>query len=137
MRRAPAFPAAALLAGLVCLLPVAVRAEGEHLDLDHIDVRYRGGPLLEHVRVHTLFWGQSWEKEAKGRELREYLSAFFRDLFADGRSMANLAQYSVPGHAIENATVGETTTDESSPPARLKEYRIPQEIAQEIGLGHL
>jgi hypothetical protein len=137
MRRAPVFSPAAVLAGLLCLLPATVRADGEKLDLDHINVRYHGGALLEHARVHTLFWGRAWETEAKGQELREYLNSFFRDLFADRRFMANLAQYSVPGHRIENGELGETATDAGGPAARVTDARIQAEIRQEIAAGHL
>jgi hypothetical protein len=46
------------------VLPVAARADEPNLDLDHIQVQYEGGPLIENVRVVTLFWGPDWKQGA-------------------------------------------------------------------------
>ena len=52
-----------------------------------IQLTYRGGPLIQHVQVATLFWGPDW----KGSALTGYFNSFFEALFADGRYTANLA----------------------------------------------
>src|SRR5262245_25338777 len=57
--------------------------------LPAIRFTYRGGPLIQHVKVATLYWGASWKSSA----LPGYFDSFFRDLFAGGQFMANLAQY--------------------------------------------
>src|SRR5712692_5848306 len=67
-------------------------------DLNNIDVSYRGGPLMEHVKVVTLFWGRGW----KGTRAPDYFNNFFKTLFADGRYLANLSQYSAGGYTIGN-----------------------------------
>ena len=46
--------------------------------LDHINITYRGGPLLQNVKVSTLFWGSSWS----GSPTPAYLTRFFTALFA-------------------------------------------------------
>jgi hypothetical protein len=138
MRRAFSLRCAALLAGALVLLPVLARADDEsNLDLDHINLQYYGGPLLEHVRVATLFWGASWRHDQKQRELGDYLNGFFQDLFADGRFMANLAQYSAGGYTIGNGEFIATATDEQSPPARVTDGQIQAEIRAQIAAGHL
>src|SRR5438132_1147598 len=105
MRRAFSVRCAALLAGAFLVLPVLARADnGPGLDLDHIKLEYNGGPLLEHVRVATLFWGWSWRQDQQQRQLGDYLNGFFQDLFADGRYLANLAQYSAGGYTIGNGS---------------------------------
>src|SRR4051794_5558210 len=138
MRRAYSLRWAALLAGALVLLPVLARADqGDNLDLDHINLKYYGGPLIEHVRVATLFWGKSWRQDQKQRQLGDYMNGFFQDLFADGRFMANLAQYSAGGYTIGNGSFGATATDEQQPPARVTDAQIQTEIRAQIAAGHL
>jgi hypothetical protein len=138
MRRAFSLRCAALLAGALVLLPVLARADDtSSLDLDHINLQYHGGPLMEHVRVATLFWGSSWREDSKQRELSDYMNAFFQDLFTDGRFMANLAQYSAGGYTIGNGEFIATVTDEQSPPARVTDGQIQSEIRAQVAAGHL
>lgn len=138
MRRALSLRCAALLAGALLLVPGIVRADqGSNLDLDHINLQYNGGPLMEHVRVATLFWGKSWREDQKQRQLGDYMNGFFQDLFADGRFMANLAQYSAGGYTISNGSFGATATDEQQPPARVTDGQIQAEIRAQIAAGHL
>src|SRR5436309_852693 len=77
-----------LLGGLLGVRPAGAASQPK---LPAVNLTYRGGPLLEHVKVVTLFWGSSW----KSSSLVGYFNSFFRDLFADGRFTENLAQYSV------------------------------------------
>jgi hypothetical protein len=98
-----------------------------------INLTYRGGPLLPHARVATLFWGSYWS----GSSLPGYFNSFFSALFADGRYMANLAQYGVRGRPIGNGTFGGTTTDTQTPPSQLRDSQIRTEIRAQIAAGHL
>ena len=63
-----------------------------------VQLIYRGGPLIEHAQVRTLYWGANW----KDSSLTSYFNSFFQALFADGRYMSNLAQYSAGGYQISN-----------------------------------
>jgi hypothetical protein len=98
-----------------------------------ISLTYRGGPLLPHVRVVTLFWGSYWSSST----LPAYFNNFFRALFADGRYMANLAQYSASGRPIGNGAFAGTATDTQTPPTRLQDAQIRTEIRAQIAAGHL
>jgi hypothetical protein len=101
--------AAALLAGVGFGFPRAARADG---DLDHINVTYRGGPLLQHAKVATLFWGTEWQKGSGVA----YLNGFFKALFDDGRYVANLSQYSTGNWTIENGEwVGSASATAAAP----------------------
>src|SRR5689334_21397585 len=73
-----------LLAAVALVLPVGSASAARTPPA--IRFTYRGGPLLTHVRVVNLFWGPGWS----GTKLPDYFDSFFRDLFADGRFMANL-----------------------------------------------
>lgn len=101
--------------------------------LPPISLTYRGGRLLKNVRVVTLFWGSNWS----GSQLPGYLNSFFRALFADGRYMANLAQYSTSSYVIGNGTFAASATDSQQPPAKLQDAQIQSEIRAQIAAGHL
>jgi hypothetical protein len=98
-----------------------------------IALTYRGGPLLPNVRVVTLFWGADWS----GSQLPEYFNSFFRTLFADGRYIGNLAQYSASGFQLGNGTLGATATDSQEPPRQLRDARVQLEIRAQVAAGHL
>src|SRR5690348_8906372 len=92
--------------------------------LPAVNLTYRGGPLIEHVKVVTLFWGSSW----KSSSLVGYFNSFFRDLFADGRFTENLAQYSDGGYTISSGTFAGSDTDTQSPSAKVTDAQIQSEI---------
>src|SRR3989442_174454 len=110
MRRSMSTTFAALLWGALFVLPGAARAQGG--DLDRIDVNYHGGRLLQQVRVSPLFWGKEWD----GSRVRDYFNGFSRDLSAEGRYMANLAQSSAGGYQIGSGSFAATATDNTPPP---------------------
>jgi hypothetical protein len=102
--------------------------------LPTIQLTYRGGPLIQHAKVATLYWGSSW---MVGSSLTGYFDSFFQALFADGRFMANLAQYSAGGYTIENGSFVATDTDTQDPSAKVTDAQIQSEISAQIAAGHL
>lgn len=105
-----------------------------------IHVQYGGGPLLQHVQVSTLFVGEWWNSD--GRELHDYLNQFLTDLFADGRYMANLAQYSAPdqSYVIGNGSLSDTSyTDpaDMSKYPRVSNLQLQVELRAALAAGHL
>jgi hypothetical protein len=94
---------------------------------------YHGGPLLQHVRVVTLFWGPELEQN----RLHRYFNGFFQVLFANGQYMANLAQYSAGGYKIGNGSFVATTSDGVPPPAKVTDAQIQAEISAQIMVGKL
>jgi hypothetical protein len=111
----------ALVAGTFLVHPGAARADG---DLDNINLTYRGGALMEHVQVSTLFMGKAWQ----GSSYPSYVNHFFKDLFADGRYMANLAQYSAGGYQIGNGSFVATAWDKSALPAHVTDAQVRTDI---------
>jgi hypothetical protein len=98
-----------------------------------IHVTYHGGPLLQNPTVFTLFWGQGWD----GNPLRDHLNGFFLALFADGRYMANLSQYSANGYQIGNGQFRTTITDPTPLGALVTDAEVQKEIHALINAGAL
>jgi hypothetical protein len=96
--------------------------------LPAIKLTYRGGEMIQRVKVATLFWGSGWNSSS----LPAYFNSFFRNLFADGRFMANLAQYSAGGYTIGNGSFVATDTDTHNPPARVTDAQIQAEIRARV-----
>jgi hypothetical protein len=115
------------LAGTLAALTVPAQAAPTP-DLRHIQVNYLGGPLLSHARVSTLFWGAGWKQSS----LPSYFNGFFRELFADGRYLANLAQYGTPSMPIGNGTFVATASDPASLGAQVTDDQIQAEIRAQV-----
>jgi hypothetical protein len=83
--------------------------------------------------VVTLFWGP----ELAQADLHRHVNGFFQSLFADGRYMAHLAQYSAGGYQIGNGSFVATTSDGVPPPARVTDAQIQAEIGAQVRVGKL
>src|ERR1700674_3783374 len=59
---------------------------------------YRGGPLLESVKVFTIFWGQAWQTSPNAT-LANQINQFF-EFVVSSALVDQLAEYSVPGQTI-------------------------------------
>jgi len=59
---------------------------------------YRGGPLLDSIKVFTVFWGQVWQK-SPNRDLANQINQFF-SFVVSSELIDQLAEYSVPGQAM-------------------------------------
>jgi hypothetical protein len=98
-----------------------------------MQMTYHGGALLTHVRVSTLFWGRKWVNDP----LAGFFNQFFVDLFADGRYLANLSQYSEGGFPIGNGEFVATATDPQDPPAVVTDDQLQAEIRAQMRAGAL
>src|SRR6476659_8963249 len=99
----------ALLASALGMAPRSARAQASPA----INMHYWSGPLIQHAKVTTLFWGPYWGGNFASVS---YFNNFFQALFADGRYMANLAQYNVGGYAISNGTWNGSDNDSQALP---------------------
>jgi hypothetical protein len=97
-------------------------------DLNNINATYRGRALLQHVQVSTLFMGQDWQSSPYTKPI----NGFFQALFADGRYMNNLAQYSAGGYQIGNGSLVATTIDHRPAAAKVSDDEIQAEVALAI-----
>jgi hypothetical protein len=60
---------------------------------------YRGGPLIEAVKVFTIFWGKSWTTDPDPQALVTSLNKFFGDILVSPL-IDQLSEYNVSGKAI-------------------------------------
>jgi hypothetical protein len=68
---------------------------------------YRGGLLLQNVKVHTVFWGTQWSTVA-GTTLISKLNNFFKTIL-NSSLIQQLSEYDVPGQSIGAGTLSGTT----------------------------
>src|SRR5579883_2864234 len=111
---------ALVLAAGALLSPVSRAHAQSQPDLDHIQVYYHGGMLLQNVKVVTVFWGLNWQQDP----MHDYFNNFFQALFADGRYLANLSQYSQNGYTIGNGQFLGTAIASAAPPAVVSDQQV-------------
>ena len=92
---------------------------------------YRGGPLLTAVQVFTLFWGDGWQAQPQAG-LAQQINQFF-DFVVTSALLDQMAEYSVPGKAIDHgAHSGTATVATPAPGLSVLDSAIQQLIQQEI-----
>ena len=95
---------------------------------------YRGGPLLEAVKVFTIFLGQAWQT-APNSDLASQINQFF-DFVLGGALMDQLAEYNVPGHAIGHGSfIGTVTLTEPAPKSSVTDSVLRQLLQDQIDSG--
>ncbi len=92
---------------------------------------YRGGPLLDAVKVFTIFWGQAWQT-APNSGLAGQVNQFFRFVVSSAL-IDQLAEYSVPGQAIRHGSFLGTVTITQPPLSdSVTDAAIQKTLQQEI-----
>jgi hypothetical protein len=69
---------------------------------------YRGGPLLDSVKVFTIFWGQAWQTTPNST-LANQINQFF-EFVVSSALVDQLAEYNVPGQTIGHGSFIGTAT---------------------------
>ena len=64
---------------------------------------YRGGPLLDSVKVFSIFWGQVWQTSPNS-DLANQINQFFRFVVSSAL-IDQLAEYSVPRQPIGHGLI--------------------------------
>ncbi|HEY8840330.1 MAG TPA: hypothetical protein VIO80_06690 [Candidatus Dormibacteraeota bacterium] len=92
---------------------------------------YRGGPLLTAVQIFTFFWGTPWQAQPQAG-LAQQINQFF-DFVVTSPLLDQMAEYSVPGKAIDHgAHIGTATLAAPAPGPSVLDSAIQQLIQQEI-----
>lgn len=92
---------------------------------------YRGGPLLESVKVFTIFWGQVWQASPNS-DLAAQINQFFK--FVVGSTLIDqLGEYNVPGHTIGHGSfIGTVTLTQAVPAHSVTDAAIQQMLQAQI-----
>lgn len=92
---------------------------------------YRGGPLLEAVKVFTIFWGQAWQTSGNS-DLLKQINQFF-DFVLGSALMDQLAEYNVSGHAIGHGSfTGMVTLTQPTPKSSVTDAALQQLLQDQI-----
>jgi hypothetical protein len=127
-----AFAMVALLASVALPAPRTTYAQTPA----GINFHYWNGPVIQSVKVATLFWGPYW---ASASADVSYFNNFFQALFADGRFMANVAQYSTGNTRISNGSWNGSDVDAQALPnaKQVTDTQIRAEILAQVAAGKL
>jgi hypothetical protein len=92
---------------------------------------YRGGPLLDSVKVFSIFWGQVWQTSPNS-DLANQINQFFR--FAVSSALIDqLAEYSVPSQPIGHGSfIGTVTITQPTLFHAVTDAAIQKMLQQEI-----
>ena len=97
---------------------------------------FRGGHLLQNVKVHTVFWGTKWSA-GPGADLTKKLNAFFTSIVGSAL-MTQLGEYSVPGRTIGKGTFhGTTTITDKTPAGHVTDSTIQRQLKAWLKAGRL
>lgn len=92
---------------------------------------YRGGPLLEAVKVFTIYWGQAWQT-APNSDLASQINQFFKFVVSSGL-IDQLDEYSVPGRTIGHGSfIGTMTITQPVLSHSVTDALIQQTLQQQI-----
>jgi hypothetical protein len=92
---------------------------------------YRGGPLLQAVKVFTIFWGQAWKTTANS-DLGKQVSQFFSFVLSSAL-IDQLAEYSVPGKSIGHGSfIGTVTITQPALSHSVTDAAIQKQLQQQI-----
>lgn len=91
---------------------------------------YRGGPLIQNVKVTTIYWGSAWSNDP----IRAQLDAFL-DFIVTSSLIDQLAEYNVPGFTIGHGKHVASLVVPQDPPATVDDPAIVAFVQQQIASG--
>jgi hypothetical protein len=119
----------------------AVRPAVEHLEarvVPAVQVYYHGGPVVSHVDLETVYYGQDWAQAANQTNVQQ-LDGFAKTI-APSSYLAMLGEYGVgTGSFSQHDIVTNSQSPSSANPATatVSDAQIQAMLASEIRLGHL
>jgi hypothetical protein len=95
---------------------------------------YRGGLLLQNVKVYTVFWGSKWS-EGPGVAMLGKLNDFFKSILPS-EAVTQLAEYNVPGQKIgPGSLIGTKTIPDHAPTTHVTDSTIRRNLKAWIKSG--
>jgi hypothetical protein len=121
---------AVALVTAACLPSARPTSESTSSAQTQLDVQYWGGPVLSHVKVHTVYWGA-------GVPDQDRLNRFYGDV-TDSPYFDWLTEYDTPTQTIGRGSFAGAFVD-PSPPAgtRITDQMVQDELARLIDGGSL
>jgi hypothetical protein len=96
---------------------------------------YFGGPLISRVQVFTIFWGKLWGATPNSTVMMNKLNKFFHAILVSP-AIDQLAEYSVPGHAIGHGTlIGTKVISANAPVGSITDSAIRIRLKNWIASG--
>lgn len=96
-----------------------------------VQLTYRGGPLLDTVKVFTIFWGAVWQTSPNSG-LANQMNQFFKFVLSSAL-IDQLAEYNVPGHTIGHGSfIGTVTITQPTLSHSVTDATIQQTLQKEI-----
>ena len=98
---------------------------------------YRGGPLIQSVKIFTVFWGSAWANKPALAAVAQKINAFFQFIVTSSL-MDEMTEYNVPDKAIQHGSfIGTANVRTPAPRAKAKDASIRKLIQREIVKGTL
>lgn len=95
-------------------------------------VKYYGGPIIENVKVHAVYWGQAPSAQAQ-QKLKAYYEALVNSTYVD-----QLAEYSTDSQKIHRGTFGSLLTIQPVNTSKhLTQADVEKELEAQIASGGL
>ena len=76
---------------------------------------YRGGPLLTHTQIYTIFWGANWNTKPDLKAIMAGVNAFFKAIMVSPL-IDQLKEYNVPAYSIGHGSLLGTKNITAAPP---------------------
>ena len=85
---------------------------------------YNGGPLINNIKVYTVFWGKDWNSNASFTALKNKINQFFTDILTSAL-IDQLSEYSRPGSAIGHGSfIGSKVITAGAPTKSIHDSQI-------------
>jgi hypothetical protein len=98
---------------------------------------YRNGPLIQSVKIFTVFWGSAWKNKPELQTLSQKLNTFFQYIVTSPL-IDELAEYNVTGHTISHgAYIGTANVASPAPRTSVKDASIQTLLKKQIAAGTL
>jgi hypothetical protein len=96
---------------------------------------YNGGPLINNVKVFTIFWGKSWKSNTSTATLIGKINQYFTDILTSAL-IDQLGEYNQPNSKIGYGSfIGSTTITEGVPTTSIHDADIQKVLSQWIKTG--
>lgn len=89
---------------------------------------YQHGPLIQEVKVYTIFWGKHWKSSHAFAKLSKNINKFFKDILVSSL-IDQLAEYNTPTFTINHGSlIGSKTITANAPGSVITDTAIQSQL---------